>query len=437
MPRFALGIRARVLLAALLPMTLLAVLFATIFLLGRVDDLYDAHLQKAKAMARQVVSGSEYSLFTGNHETLQRLLDELSREEDVRSVSVIGGDGKTIASAGKPGYENLPEFNGRNSEILNLTAQTLLLAWPIHESQLVVKDIFTDSSLPRSRQLGQLVLELSTARVLGRERNLLLTGILLSLGGLLFGGLLAVNLSRGVIDPIVQVSNMVERIAQGDLSARVGVGGNGYLRRLEEGLNLMAARIASGQQELQRQIAEATAELRVKKEEAEVAMQAITQANNELALHHGGQPGHTLCVQPEWRLIKWNANFEKFCGLTHQQMKHRQMTEFICKKTGNRVKRNKRDFARGASSIEAHFIRHDGEFIPFLCNCVVLKNVSGDVIAFTGTGRTSRSARKPKNPCSWLPWFTKTAARRSWSPTPTTRSLPSIRFRTYDRLHSR
>ncbi len=395
MPRFALGIRARVLLAALLPMTLLAVLLATIFLLGRVDDLYDAHLQKAKAMARQVVSGSEYSLFTGNHETLQRLLDELSREEDVRSVSVIGGDGKTIASAGKPGYENLPEFNGRNSEILNLTAQTLLLAWPIHESQLVVKDIFTDSSLPRSRQLGQLVLELSTARVLGRERNLLLTGILLSLGGLLFGGLLAVNLSRGVIDPIVQVSNMVERIAQGDLSARVSVGGNGYLRRLEEGLNLMAARIASGQQELQQQIAEATAELRVKKEEAEVAMQAITQANNELASIMEANPDILYVFNLNGELIKWNANFEKFCGLTHQQMKHRQMTEFICKKDREIVLKGiSETFARGASSIEAHFIRHDGEFIPFLCNCVVLKNASGDVIAFTGTGRDITERKK-------------------------------------------
>jgi len=394
-PAFTLGIRSRVLLAALLPMTLLAAMLATIFLLGRVDDLYDAHLQRAKAMARQVSSGSEYSLFTGNRETLQRLLDEVGREEDVRSITVVGADSKTIARAGKPGYERLPEFSGKNSEILNLSTQTLLLTRPIHGSQLLVEDLFADAATPKSHQLGQLVLELSTERILGRERDLLLTGILLSLGGLLFGGLLAVRLSRGVIEPIVQVSNMVERIAQGDLSARVGVGGNGYLRRLEEGLNLMAARIASGQQELQRQIAEATAELRVKKEEAEAAMQAISQAKNELASIMEANPDILYVFNPNGELIKWNSNFEKFCGLAHQQMTNRLLTEFVCKKDRETVIKGVAElFERGACSIEVRFIRHDGAFVPYLCNGVVLKDASGDVIAFTGTGRDITERKK-------------------------------------------
>ena len=394
-PSLKLGIRSRVLLAALLPMTLLATLLATIFLLGRVNDLYDAHLQRAKAMARQVATGSEYSLFTGNRENLQHLLDEIGHEEDVLSATVIGADRKTITRAGMPVYKRLPEYSEKQSETLNLTSQTLLLVQPIYGSQLVVEDIFAEAATPKSHQLGQLVLEFSTARILGRERNLLLTGILLSLSGLLFGSLLAVRLSRGVIGPIVQISSMVERIAQGDLSARVSVGGHGYLQRLEEGLNLMATRIAAGQEELQRQIAEATAELRVKKEEAELAMQAISQANNELASIMEANPDILYVFNLYGKLIKWNSNFEKFCGLTNSQMTNKLVTEFICEKDRETVIRGVADTVKnGVCSLEVRLKRHDGELVPYLCNGVVLKDPSGKVIAFTGTGRDITERKK-------------------------------------------
>ena len=392
---FVLGIRSRVLLAALLPMTLLAVVLAAIFLLGRVNDLYDAHLQRARAMAHQIASGSVYSLFTGNRETLQHLLDEVVREDDVRSVTVIGADNKPITRAGKPGYKDLPRFSGQKSEALDLATQTLLLTQPIYGSQLLVEDIFSDAATPKSHQLGQLVLELSTEKISDRERDLLAMGVLLAIGGLLFGSLLAIRLSRGVIVPIIQASDMVERIARGDLSARVDADGSGYLQRLEEGLNLMAARIASGQQELQRQIAEATAELRVKKEEAEVAMQAISQAKNELTSIMEANPDMLYVFNLNGKLIKWNSNFEKFCGLTNKQMTNRLVTEFISKSDRETVLKGVAEtFEKGACSIEVRLVRHDGARVPYLCNCVVLKDSSGDAIAFTGTGRDITERKK-------------------------------------------
>ncbi|MBI3524483.1 MAG: EAL domain-containing protein [Betaproteobacteria bacterium] len=392
---FVLGIRARVLLAALLPMTLLAVILAAIFLRDRVNDLYDAHLQKARAMAHQIASGSVYSLFTGNRETLQHLLDEVEREEDVRSVTVIGADSKSITRAGKPSYQHLPKYSNEKIEVLNPATQTLLLAQPIYGSQLVVEDIFSDAATPKLHQLGQLVLELSTEKIVSRERDLLLVGILLSIGGLLFGSLLAIRLSRGVIAPIIEVSGMVERIAQGDLSARVHIDGSGYLRRLEEGLNLMAARIESGQQELQRQIAEATAELRVKKDEAEVAMQAISLAKNELTSIMEANPDMLYVFNMNGKLIKWNSNFEKFCGLTHKQMTNRLVTEFICKSDRSTIIKGVTEtFEKGACSIEVRLVRHDGVLVPYLCNCVVLKGANGEAVAFTGTGRDISERKK-------------------------------------------
>lgn len=291
-----LGIRNRVLLAALLPVALFAAMLATFFLVGRIDDLETAHRQRAWALARQVASASEYGLFSGNREALQNLVHAAKREADVRSATIFDVEGRVFARAGQPSYANLPAADSEGNELYDLSSRTRLLTQPIYESQLPLDDLFdaaTRVAKPKVPVLGRLVLELSIDKVLSRERELMFAGILMTLGGLLFGGFLAVRLSRGVIEPIVEVCDVVERIAQGDLSARVTPVSGSSLRQLEEGVNDMATRIESGQEELRLRIAEATAELRVKKEEAELATLAKSRFLAS-ASHDLRQPMHAL-----------------------------------------------------------------------------------------------------------------------------------------------
>ena len=288
-----LGIRSRILLVALLPVALLATVLSAIFIFDRVSDLDTTHRQRAEALARQLASASEYGLFSGNLETLQNLVRTAKRETDVRSATIFDAEGRVLARAGNVGYGSLGQFNGERSETIDPQAQILLLAQPIDGSQLALTDLYGDAAAPGPHRLGEVVLELSTASVQQRRYELMLAGILTTLGGLLFGGVLAVRLSRGVIRPIVAVGKVVERIGRGELSARVATSDNSSLQRLEEGLNQMAARIESGQEELQRRIAEATAELRAKKEEAELATLAKSRFLAS-ASHDLRQPMHAL-----------------------------------------------------------------------------------------------------------------------------------------------
>lgn len=271
-----LSIRNRILLAALLPTILLALLLSVIFHLNRVSELKEAYHQRAEALARQVVSGSEYGLFSGNRDALQALLEQLRRESDVRSASIISPEGKPLAQVGNSGYEQRPAYDGNSREIPLPAANSFVLVRPIMGSQLIFTDEFFGDPIPtpRPRQIGQLILELSLDKLSLREREFLITGILMTLGGIVFGSLLAAYLSRGVIRPITQIASVVYRIAHGDLSARVPTRANSSLQQLEEGLNRMAERIESGHEDMQRQIAAATADLRLKKEEAEIASRA-------------------------------------------------------------------------------------------------------------------------------------------------------------------
>jgi signal transduction histidine kinase len=292
----AVDLRTRMLLMAILPVTLLAVLLAGVFLVARVGDIDEAHSQRARSVARQLATASEYGLFSGNVSQLETIARGALREADVRSIAILDTSGKVLASAGKPSYEALPVMDGRESASLDATARLDMLVQPITPSQVKLGDLFdTPASVAAIEPpfLGHVLMEFSRAAMLQRERDMLLLGIAITLGGLLFGGFLAMRLGRGVIRPILRVSQMIERIGRGDFSVRAELLPSDPLRELQANLNQTAERLESGRDELEQRIATATLALRQKKEEAESATWAKSRFL-AAASHDLRQPTHAL-----------------------------------------------------------------------------------------------------------------------------------------------
>ncbi|MBA3057623.1 MAG: hypothetical protein KJ614_09150 [Gammaproteobacteria bacterium] len=102
------GIRNRMLLAAVLPVTLVAVLLAGVFLFFRFEDIKTAHSQRARALTRQLATACEYGVFSGNINHLQSLASGALREAGVRSVMVLGAKGQILVRAGLSGYAAPP-----------------------------------------------------------------------------------------------------------------------------------------------------------------------------------------------------------------------------------------------------------------------------------------------------------------------------------------
>lgn len=289
-------IRSRMLVAALLPVTLIAVLLAGVFLATRLSELGMAHDQRARSLARQLATASEYGLFSANITHLQIVASGGLRESDVRSVSILNSQGYTLATAGKPRFTTRPALDGQESARFEPATLTDLLSQPITASQLQLEDLF-ESKPPQadapSPLLGYVLIEFSREALNQRERDILLLGLAVSLGGLLLSAFLAVRLGRGVIRPMLRVSAVIKRIEGGDLSARVHVLPNDPLRDLQQGLNQMAVRLELGRDELEQRVATATQALREKKEEAETATLAKSRFL-AAASHDLRQPIHAL-----------------------------------------------------------------------------------------------------------------------------------------------
>ncbi|MCX7247563.1 MAG: ATP-binding protein [Burkholderiales bacterium] len=289
-------IRRRILLAAMLPVSLVVLLLMAVFLYIGLGDNEDSHGQRARSMARQLAGASEYGLFSGNVGQLQGLVRVALQESAVRSVVILNSRGEIMASGGRITYKMPARLGAQELLDRDLLRGTDLLLQPIAAQQVPLNDLFDGSASASTaplRVLGHVLLEVTGEKLQQRQLQLLRLSVMLGLAGILLGGLLAVRLGQGVIRPVARVSRLIERIGRGEFGARAELREQDPLRELQQALNQMAERLEVGRDELERRIAQATQELREKKEEAESATLAKSRFL-AAASHDLRQPTHAL-----------------------------------------------------------------------------------------------------------------------------------------------
>jgi len=291
------GVRARVMLVAVLPMLVLAAVMTTVFTGLRLSDLNEALGARGRAFARQIAAASEHATFAGNLAALRQIAATATSEDDVLAVRILDRDGKLLVASGRLDDAPLTTQLLPTSTLLR-DGTMLRLVEPIRSVPIQIDDglplISTDA--PRTdaeSPQGAVVLDFSLERLQQRRVQLLLAGVG-SMLVVLFGSLmLAARMSRGVSGPIRAVADVVLRIGHGQLHERATPRGGGSLQRLAQGVNEMAERLEHAHDHMRRQIDHATAELRNRTAEAEQANVAKSRFL-AAASHDLRQPMHAL-----------------------------------------------------------------------------------------------------------------------------------------------
>ncbi|OHC67272.1 MAG: hypothetical protein A3H93_14800 [Rhodocyclales bacterium RIFCSPLOWO2_02_FULL_63_24] len=288
-------LRTRMLLLALLPATLVAVLLTVVFLLHAIDNLEQGLRTRGAAISRQMSTAAEYGIFSGQRASLSALTDSALRiDPDARGAAIIDADGVVIARSGDLNPSSWPEL--ARTEGYRLGPDVLLFVEPVTRSSLPVDDIYGGGEVARaaeSKVVGHVLVELSLREVAGKSERLIAAGVLIAVLGAALGGWLAQRIARGVTDPLLEANEVVARIGEGDLTARMVTASSGALQPLAAGINDMAERIGLTQEDLRTRVAEATLGLMREKEAAEHATVAkshfLASASHDLR-----QPLHAL-----------------------------------------------------------------------------------------------------------------------------------------------
>lgn len=289
------SLRTRMLLLALLPATLVAVLLTTVFLLREIDSLEQGLHTRGTAISRQMASAAEFGIFSGQRASLLALTESALRiDSDARGAAIIDAKGAIMARSGDIHASAWPELariqGGR------LGADVLLFIEPVIRSSLPVDDIYAGGEFSGSQAtviLGYVVVELSLREIFGKSERLIAIGILIALLGSALGGWLAQRIARAVIEPLLEANEVVARIGEGDVTARMATESAGALQSLASGINGMAERIGVTQEELMARVTEATLDLLREKEAAEHATVAKSHFL-AAASHDLRQPLHAL-----------------------------------------------------------------------------------------------------------------------------------------------
>lgn len=296
----ALDIRARMFLAALLPLVLISTLLASWALLARVDDVQAAYEKRNQLFSRQISMASEYGLFSGNQAQLQGLAASALHEADVRWVGIVDRQGRLLASVGN--QQDAPEFRISANPGQGYWAARQLdwVSQPVMASALALDDLF--DGLPASGNLdnaplGQVVVAFSRQSVNDQKRKLALGGGVIGALSLLFGVLLAIALSRGVLRPVARISSLMQQIGQGDFEnvhmQRAQISPTDPLHDLQVSIHAMSDRLWAARDDLQAQVALATQALNAQKNAAEQANLAKSRFL-AAASHDLRQPTHAL-----------------------------------------------------------------------------------------------------------------------------------------------
>ena len=277
-------IRTRVLLAAIIPATLIAVLLAWYFTRNRIEDLETSIFSRGNALIRQLAVASEYGVFSGNRERLRQLADSTMREADLSGVAILDVSGEVLAASGRmvgnvASQRPLPNTAG----LVSADREKLVFSSPVGQYSATRDDPFdkevaaSPDSPASAPPLGTVIVEMSRADVDARKRDLVLGAAAITMMGLLLSGLLARWLAQGVTNPVLDLADTVAEIERGNLAARANVRAGGVLKVLESGINDMAASLAEARDNLEARISVATAELHRQKDRAELANRTKTQ----------------------------------------------------------------------------------------------------------------------------------------------------------------
>jgi len=266
------GIRGKVLFLALAPAALIAAVLALHYVNSRITDLEQSLRERGLAIARQLAPASEYGVFAGNRDILQRLTDAALKETDINWVVITDINGEILATSGKP--SRLPHVADAHAGLDYAVAESvaaLTFSTPVRLSQIELDDVAgslhgaiastSAIEVPRVRSIGRVYVEMSRAGTVQRKNELIRNGLVIVLLGLAGSGLFAFRMSREVTRPIQRLSAAVREIGTGNLDVRVAEDSAGELQVLEQGINNMATTLKVARDNLQDKIAEATSRL--------------------------------------------------------------------------------------------------------------------------------------------------------------------------------
>lgn len=252
------GIRDRMLLMALVPPTLIALILGFYVINLRIQELAQIHQDKGEALTRQMIPVARNALISGNRSLLADQVAVMLETPSVVDVVITDRRGEVVLRRNRPLQEDTADASRFNRWLRSRKRDETLFTRAI------------TATADEDDLLGEVTIRLSRTLTRMRQMEVLFNGTLIIGVGLLISYFLALSTSRDIVVPVLRLTRAVRSFRRGQLTRRVPEVSGGELGTLERGINAMADALLATRQDLQGQIYQSNAELRTTLEELEI-----------------------------------------------------------------------------------------------------------------------------------------------------------------------
>jgi len=258
------GIRARVILLAVVPTAIVALVMGAYFIATRIDSLNISLQEKGKAIATYLAQTSEYPVISGNSEAIARLAySARDGGNDIMAVGVYNKNNIAFVEAGNKELTPFLAISSKNEFPQKVYSQELtggiVVRTPIITQQVSGLEFNkAENTLPT---LGYVAIYMSSQNTRVDKYQTIAAFLIILLVGLTLGAILAQGMARSITIPIIQLASAVKRIKEGQLKVSVKSKASGELNTLVNGFNDMSESIYTASEEMQTAVEQATGDL--------------------------------------------------------------------------------------------------------------------------------------------------------------------------------
>ncbi len=201
-------INFRILLLAVLPATIISIVFFSYFIKQQIDDIEANIADKGNALARHLASASEYGLSSGNMVILSSLIESAFTKNDVVSITITNNQGDPLIQKprNKPLSTSTPK--GAHKRIFNQ---------PIIQRTVDLND-FENTGANTPPMIGWIIVEVSNETARQKKQDAILHTLSITLLTLVSSIFLTLRISRYITESISSLSNTVSEIENGNLN---------------------------------------------------------------------------------------------------------------------------------------------------------------------------------------------------------------------------
>ena len=258
---FVSRIKTQLLLISLAPLLLVMILVLG-FLIGTTHDGIEQRVQKrGDEIAAQIVTMSEFFLYTGNMEKLSEVVELMINIDELISIQFSDAQGRLLLA--------------RELDSANQTIRSFRVAIRNQDSLVDDLTVLAANAEP-APVLGYLNIGISENRITTQLQAFYIRILLIGLVALLLGVVLAYLMSRKMTSALSSLALTAREIELKSFSVRCPENGHGELLELQHIFNEMADSLERNEQRMLRRIEEATRSLNASVDE-------LSNKNQELA----------------------------------------------------------------------------------------------------------------------------------------------------------